>query len=103
MKSNKGIIRLRPRYILLCCLAGLVVFGALRFAQQKKLDEILLEQQALEVQYEQLLLEEQRLTHMVDYSKTDDYLEQLAREKLGYVSPDDYKFYMDENEITTTE
>ena len=36
--------------------------------------------------------EEQRLEYMIEYAKSEEYLIQYAREKLGFVLPDDVKF-----------
>ena len=48
---------------------------------------------ALQAQLDALRVEEERLERMLEYMQTDDYLLQYAREKLGYVFPDDIKFY----------
>ncbi len=95
MKQVKSVSALRPQHIFLCCLIGLVVLLSMAISQTDKLKEITRQQQELTVSYEQLQLEEQRLSRMLEYAQTDEYLEQYAREKLGYVGPDDYKFYRD--------
>ena len=40
-------------------------------------------------------VEKERLERMLEYMHTTDYMIQYAREKLGYVFPDDFKFYDD--------
>lgn len=88
--------RLRPRYILLCLLLGLLVLAGVAVSQAAKLDEIKVQQEQLTARQEALLLEEQRLQHMLDYAQTDAYKEQYARETFGYLGPNDYKFYTEE-------
>ncbi|MDL2235891.1 septum formation initiator family protein [Christensenellaceae bacterium OttesenSCG-928-L17] len=96
MKQLVG--KLRPRHILGSCLAVLLLIGGLFFGQRKKLAEIEAQQAQLQEQYAQLQLEEDRLKSMVEYAQTDEYKEQLAREKFGYVAPDDFKFYIEPEE-----
>lgn len=96
MKPAKRIAALRPRHILLGCFVVMSLLLTMLISQSNKLKEITREQQSLTAAYESLLLEEQRLSSMLEYSKTDEYLVQCAREKLGYVGPEDYKFYRDE-------
>lgn len=91
--AKKGVSRLRPRHILLACAAFLVLLVPLVYSQQAKMGDIASEIQTLGDAHNDLLLEEQRLERMIEYAYTSDYLEQLAREKLGYVWPNDFKFY----------
>lgn len=95
MQTATQIRRLRPLHILVCCAALLVVLAGIYLSQNVKLSQIAQEQQALQAKYETMLLEEQRLNGMLSYVHSDDYLMQYAREKLGYVGPNDYKFYRD--------
>ncbi len=95
MRQAKLTFTLRPRHILLCCLAGMTVLLCMVVSQSEKLKQIASEQQQLTAAYDELQLEEQRLSRMLEYSQTDEYLQQYAREKLGYVGPNDYKFYRD--------
>ena len=41
--------------------------------------------------------EKARLEYMIEYSGSESYLIQYAREKLGYVRPDEIKFDIDGN------
>lgn len=95
-KKVQGKRKLRARHFFLCCAAGLFLLGSVFLSQNAKLREIGAEQQALQAEYEVLLLEEERLSRMVWYASTDEYLEQQIREKLGYVHPEDHKFFMEE-------
>ena len=93
MKKAKRSALLRPQHILLgCCLVLLALVGVY-FSQSAKLSEIESEKQQLNENYASMLLEEQRLNGMLGYVQTDAYMMQYAREKLGYVSPNDFKFY----------
>ena len=91
------ISKLRPRHILGCCAVALLLVGCLYLTQNRKLTEIEAQQAQLTQEYARLQLEEARLNTMVAYAKTDEYKEQLAREKFGYVAPEDYKFYTDDS------
>lgn len=95
MRQAKLTFTLRPRHIFLCCLAGMTVLLCMVVSQMEKLKQITSEQQQLSAAYDELQLEEQRLSRMLEYSQTDEYLQQYAREKLGYVGPNDFKFYRD--------
>ena len=47
-----------------------------------------------QAQYEQQLAENERLQKVADGGSQEDYIERVAREKLGYVMPDE-KVYDD--------
>ncbi len=47
----------------------------------------------LEAQYQQQLAENERLQAVVDGGDEDEYIERVAREKLGYVMPDEKVYY----------
>ena len=44
-------------------------------------------------QYEQQLAENERLQKVADGGSQEDYIERVAREKLGYVMPDEKVYY----------
>ena len=69
------------------------IIAAVLISQQKKLDAIAEEQAQLQEQNE----EKARLEYMIEYSGSESYLIQYAREKLGYVRPDEIKFDIDGN------
>lgn len=95
MKKARNSVLLRPQHILLGCCLVLLALAFVYISQNAKLTEIEKEKTQLNESYEAMLLEEQRLNGMLGYVQTDAYMMQYAREKLGYVSPDDYKFYRD--------
>ncbi len=93
MKKAKRSALLRPQHILLGCCLVLLGLVFVYVSQSAKLSQIEKEKAQLNQDYQAMLLEEQRLNGMLGYVQTDEYMMQYAREKLGYVSPDDYKFY----------
>ena len=67
------------------------IIAAVLISQQKKLDAIA--EEVIAAQNE----EKARLEYMIEYSGSESYLIQYAREKLGYVRPDEIKFDIDGN------
>lgn len=47
----------------------------------------------LDIEYEQILADNERLQAIVDSEDKGDYMEQIAREKLGFVMPNEKVFY----------
>ena len=62
-----------------------------------KLDAIAEEQAQLQEVIAAQNEEKARLEYMIEYSGSESYLIQYAREKLGYVRPDEIKFDIDGN------
>lgn len=60
--------------------------------QQPLIDNLLLEKAVAEqaVAEQELLTEE--LNHLISIADTDEYIEKMARERLGYVKPNDLVF-----------
>ncbi len=92
-------IRMRKKRFLIFALAVTVVLAAATcfvavnaVRQMNKLGEINSEYDALEQRYNEMLRDEQRLEFMIEYSGSKEYLEQQARERFGYVLPDDIIF-----------
>ena len=54
--------------------------------REKKVEEV-------SAQYEQQLAENERLQQVVDGGDQNEYIERVAREKLGYVMPDEKVYY----------
>ena len=73
---------------LFCVAAFVMVF----IGQENKLSAIEEEQAALSQEYEALELEKQRIEYMIEYAQSEEYILQYAREKLGFVKPDDIQF-----------
>ena len=96
--SQKRAFRLRPRYILLAFLLTFFILGGVYLSQQTTLTSIAEQKAELQLRLDAVKVEQERLERMLEYMKTDEYLMQYAREKLGYVFPDDIKFYAPEGE-----
>ena len=73
------------------------IIAAVLISQQKKLDAIAEEQAQLQEVIAAQNEEKARLEYMIEYSGSESYLIQYAREKLGYVRPDEIKFDIDGN------
>lgn len=93
---------IRPRYIILFFILVFFVLGGVFLSQQTKLSSIAEEKVALQAELDQLKVEEERLERMLEYMQTTDYMIQYAREKLGYVFEDDWKFYDDSASAVVT-
>jgi len=89
---------IKARYIVLFFVLTFFVLGGVYLSQQTQLKTIAEEKTELQSQLDDLKVEQERLERMLEYMQTTDYLLQYAREKLGYVFPDDWKFYDDTDE-----
>ncbi len=97
MARKKQTSKLRPRHIFICCLVMLLLLGGAYLSQSSKMDEIAAEQDVKTAELNALMLEEEKLSRMLEYAQTDEYKRQYAREVLGYVGPNDFKFYREES------
>lgn len=84
-------------------LAGLVVlivtaYGVTWFEQKKIMDEKRADIAQLEAQLAEMQLTAAALEADIEFSKTDAYIERLAREELGYVKDGEIKFVAAESE-----
>ena len=95
-KQKQKIFTVRPLYVILFFLLVFFVLAGVYLSQQTKLSSIEEEKAELQNQLNALTVEQERLERMLEYMQTNDYLLQYAREKLGYVYPDDFKFYDEE-------
>ena len=93
---------IRPRYIVLFFTLVFFVLGGVFLSQQTKLTSIADEKKALQTELDQMKVDEERLECMLEYMQTTDYKIQYAREKLGYVFHDDWKFYDDSANVAVT-
>lgn len=91
-KTRRRTIRIAGAAAILLLYALVMVIRS----QENKLKEIRAEQETLQEEYLALKNEEQRLERMIEYARSDEYLIQYAREKLGYVLPDDIKFHIED-------
>ena len=88
----KKRFKIRASYIMLAFLLAFCILGGIYLSQETRITAIADEKETLQAQLDALKVEEERLSRMLEYMQTNDYLLQYAREKLGYVYPDDYKF-----------
>ncbi len=95
--AKKRRFKLKAGYIMLAFLLAFCVLGGIYLSQQTRLDSIADEKDSLQSQLDSLKVKEERLSRMLEYMQTNDYLLQYAREKLGYVYPNDLKFYENSN------
>jgi cell division protein FtsB len=84
----------KPKFILILSAVFVAAFCFVLNSQENKLREIKTEQRQLTDELRGLKAEEERTQRMIEYSKTDEYLIQYAREKLGLVMPGDILFDM---------
>lgn len=93
--AKETSFRFRPRYVILAFVLTFFILGGVYLSQQTKLESIDKEKAELQAELDTLSVEVERLERMLEYMQTDEYLVQYCREKLGYVFPDDVKFYED--------
>jgi cell division protein FtsL len=79
---KKRTIRLRFKLLLLAVFLAYAVFSVC--SQQANINDLLSEQRALAEQYEKAQIELQKLQDQSDYMNTKEYIEDTARERLGY-------------------
>ena len=95
-RDNKKKHRFGPRFVaIIVILCGCAMCAAL-YSQEQKLKEIEAQREALAEEYQALQNEQQRVGYMIEYAQSEEYQLQYAREKLGYVMPDDIKFDLGE-------
>lgn len=94
--------RIRPRYLILFFILTFFVLGGVYLSQQTKLSSIAEQKVELQTELDAKNVEKERLERMLEYMHTTDYMIQYAREKLGYVFPDDFKFYDDTANVKAT-
>ena len=99
MFKSKITAALTVRWVLVA-LAVLIVtaYGVTWFEQKKIMDEKRADIALLEAQLAQMQLTAAALESDLEFSKTDAYIERLAREELGYVKNGEIKFVNAENE-----
>lgn len=88
--KSKQLNRKRLGFLAGALLAA--ALGVVFVSQERKMEAIRQEQQALGDEYAALQVERQRIEYMIEYAQSEEYLLQYAREKLGYVKPEDIKF-----------
>ena len=81
--------KVKFRFKLLLLTAFLVYAGFAIYSQQMNIHALQAEQETLSAEYTKVQTELSRLQHVSDYMYTDDYVEDAARAKFGFVYPDE--------------
>ena len=102
IEQIKTGFRIRPRYIILFFILTIFVLGGVYLSQRTKLSSIAEKKIELQTKLDAKKVEQERLERMLEYMQTTDYKIQYAREKLGYVFEDDWKFYDDSQDAKVT-
>ena len=86
--------RLHVRRIVLwgAVLAAIAVSVMTGIDQKTRMAALEAEEEQLNAELEEKELEKERLEHMIDYAGTDSYVEQVAREVLGWVKEGETKY-----------
>ena len=88
MKKRK--IKLRFKLLILAVFLAYTGFSV--YSQQANIGQLLGEQEALNIQYEQAQTDLSRLQHRREYMNTEKYIENTAREKFGLVYDNELVF-----------
>ncbi|HPJ75963.1 MAG: septum formation initiator family protein [Clostridia bacterium] len=87
MKSN-----IRKRLITLISIAFIIYFIYVIFSQQPRIDMLMAEKQEVQEKIEEQDLIYNQLQYYFEIAGTDEYIELIARSRLGYVKPNDIVF-----------
>lgn len=94
MKTNRKRKKQKHSFILSLALLLAVGYFVISFVStQLDIREKEQEKAALEAQYAEQVAENERLQAVVDGGDESEYIERVAREKLGYVMPDEKVYY----------
>ncbi|MEG0545964.1 MAG: septum formation initiator family protein [Oscillospiraceae bacterium] len=94
MKAQKAATIQKFSFILSLCLllvAGYFVISLVK--SNIEIKEKNAEAENIKAQYEQQVADNARLQEVVDGGNQQEYIERVAREKLGYVMPDEKVYY----------
>jgi cell division protein FtsB len=82
----------KPRFWLLMTAALLVVFGCVFLSQAQFLSSQAQQIEALEAEKAQALSENAALERKIAFTKTDEYVERVARDQLGLLKKNEVRF-----------
>ncbi len=71
---------------------AILYVGYVLVQQQIRLHDLRVEEKEVTAEIEQAQAENKELTHVMDIMDTDEYIEKVARQKLGFVKPDEQVF-----------
>lgn len=89
-KVAKRKIRFRFYIYLLC--AVMLYAGYALFSQWTEMGRLKAEQQTLQEQLNGAELSIDKLKNLIEIADTDEYIESIAREKLGWVKPGETRY-----------
>ncbi len=98
-KSKK--INLKRLTVLLVAVIAVVYFGGTLISQQKTLNQKNKEIEALEQKIAEAAAETERLEQEVENLENPEYIEKVAREKLGLIGPNE-RVFVDANKADET-
>ncbi len=84
--------RFSKRLFTLISLAFIVYFIYIIFSQQPRIDMLILEKQRVEEKIREQDAIHEQLLYYQSIAGTDEYIEMMARLRLGYVKPNDLVF-----------
>ncbi len=71
---------------------AILYVGYVFVQQQIRLHDLRVEEKEVAAEIEQAQTENEKLIHVMDIMDTDEYIEKVARQKLGFVKPDEQVF-----------
>lgn len=101
--KRRNAVRVKGGYplvrilVMLVFLLLFVVVGSMLLNQKKAYDRVLEKNQNLDQLEKQAIAENENVRHMNDRIGSDDYIEEIAREKLGLVKTQETVFVTDNN------
>lgn len=90
--------KIRFRFYVYLMIAVFAYAGVSLFTQYNEMQKLKAEQKALEKQIEDAQLSMDKLRNLIEIADTDEYIESIAREKLGWVKPSETRFVIKEED-----
>ncbi len=98
MVSSEKKYRRRRLLLVICVILPIILYAGFVFARNYKTYQMLQDQlETTKGKLSDVQEENEQLEQEVEFTKTDDYIVQKARELLGFVKPGEVK-YVDEND-----
>lgn len=94
-KRAKRTFRVTRRFYAVVLGVVLVFVGITFWHQEVELNKLRSKQTDLQNQQADNELEQDKLTHVLEAAGTDEYIESIAREKLGWVKEGETRFVVD--------
>ena len=90
--TKKKRFRFKKKFFAIVFLVVAVYCGTMFVCQQIELKKIEDEKKQIQAQIDAQKLKLQELNYLLEYSDTSDYIEKIAREKLGWVLQGETKY-----------